>query len=46
MPANGGTCTITVTFKPSAKGARVALMTVKDNDAGSPQVDNVTGTGQ
>jgi hypothetical protein len=46
VPANGGTCTITVTFKPAAKGARVALITVNDNDAGSPQVDNVTGSGQ
>jgi hypothetical protein len=46
VPASGGTCTITVTFKPLAKGARVALMTVTDNDAGSPQVDSVTGTGQ
>jgi hypothetical protein len=46
VAASGGTCTITVTFKPAKKGARAALMTVKDNDAGSPQVDNVTGTGQ
>jgi hypothetical protein len=46
VPANGGTCTITVTFKPSKTGARVALMTVKDNDPGSPQLDNVSGTGQ
>ena len=46
VPANGGTCTITVTFTPSAKGTRTALMTVIDNDAGSPQVENVNGTGQ
>ena len=46
VAANGGTCTITVNFKPTAMGARSGILSVKDNDAGSPQTDSLTGTGQ
>jgi hypothetical protein len=46
VAANGGTCTITVNFKPTATGARSGILSVKDSDAGSPQTDNLTGTGQ
>ncbi len=46
VAANGGTCSIMVNFKPTATGARSGILSVKDNDEGSPQTDNLTGTGQ
>ena len=46
IAANGGTCTIDVTFSPHAKGARTATLTLNDNDKGSPQTDVLNGTGQ
>jgi len=43
--APGANCTITVTFKPTAQGARSATVNVKDNGGGSPQLIPLTGTG-
>ena len=40
-----GTCTINVTFTPTATGARTGTLTVSDNAAGSPQSIPLTGTG-
>ena len=42
----GGTCTITVTFKPSTTGARTANVKVVDDAVTSPQLVKLTGTGQ
>jgi hypothetical protein len=39
-----GTCTISVTFVPTASGQRAETLTLTDNAATSPQVINVTGT--
>ena len=44
--AAGATCTINVTFKPSATGARTASLLVSDNGGGSPQTVSLGGTGQ
>ena len=38
-------CTLTVSFAPSAAGARTASVTFTDNAAGSPQTLNLSGTG-
>ena len=38
-------CTFSVTFTPSAPGARSATMTLIDDDAGSPQTVALSGTG-
>jgi hypothetical protein len=43
--AAGASCTINVTFKPAATGARTATLTVADNAAGSPQTVALSGTG-
>jgi hypothetical protein len=43
--AINATCTITVTFQPSASGTRTASLTVSDNAPGSPQAVSLTGTG-
>lgn len=43
--AAGASCTITVTFTPSAKGTRTANVSVTDNATGSPQTVSLTGTG-
>jgi Protein of unknown function (DUF1573) len=40
-----GTCTIAVTFTPTADGIRTGQVTISDGAAGSPQVINLTGTG-
>lgn len=39
-------CTITVTFRPVAKGTRTGTVTVSDNVAGSPQTISLSGTGK
>lgn len=44
VPAKG-TCTIKVTFQPTAKGSRSAKVSVSDNGGGSPQEVPLTGTG-
>jgi YVTN family beta-propeller protein len=43
--AAGATCTITVTFTPTATGGLSAAISVADNATGSPQSAVVTGTG-
>ena len=39
------TCTVSVTFDPSATGSRSASLNFTDNASGSPQTVNLTGTG-
>lgn len=41
----GGSCSITVTFKPTATGTRTAAVTISDNAPNSPQTITLTGTG-
>ena len=41
-----GKCTISVTFKPTATGARPATLNVSDSASNSPQTVSLTGTGQ
>ena len=43
--ASAASCTISVTFTPSATGTRSGTVTITDSDAGSPQVVGLTGTG-
>jgi Right handed beta helix region/Abnormal spindle-like microcephaly-assoc'd, ASPM-SPD-2-Hydin len=43
--AAGSNCTITVSFTPSANGARSATVSVSDNATGSPQTAGLSGTG-
>ena len=45
VPAGGATCTIDVTFTPSATGTRTGDVTINDDAAGSPHVISLTGTG-
>jgi len=39
------TCTVSVTFNPSAAGSRSASLNFADNASGSPQTVSLTGTG-
>ena len=41
----GSTCTINVTFTPTATGTRTGTISLADNAVGSPQTINLTGTG-
>lgn len=41
----GGTCTITVTFTPTAAGDLSGAVTITDNALGGPQVISLSGTG-
>jgi len=41
----GTSCTISVTFDPTASGSRSASVTITDNAAGSPETVSLTGTG-
>ena len=43
--AASGTCTISVTFAPTAVGARTGTLTITDNAGGSPHTVSLTGTG-
>jgi hypothetical protein len=43
--AGSNTCVISVTFKPTALGARAGTLTVTDNAGGSPHTVGLTGTG-
>lgn len=43
--AAGANCAISVTFKPTATGARTAAISVADNATGSPQTAALNGTG-
>jgi hypothetical protein len=45
VTANGGTCTIQVTFTPAASGTRTGTLTVTDSAANSPQVVSLSGSG-
>ena len=38
-------CTISITFTPTADGIRTASVTITDNASGSPQTVSLTGTG-
>ena len=44
--AAGASCSVSITFSPSAVGARVTAITFSDNASGSPQSIGVSGTGQ
>jgi hypothetical protein len=41
----GGTCTIQVTFTPTAAGTRRGVLTITDNSAGSPRTVQLSGVG-
>ena len=41
----GGSCSITVTFTPTATGSRVAAVSIADSDPSSPQSLSLTGVG-
>jgi hypothetical protein len=41
----GGTCTINVTFLPTAAGPRTGTLTIADDAPGSPQSAGLSGTG-
>src|SRR5439155_792918 len=43
--APNGSCTVSVTFTPTATGTRSATLTITDNAAGSPQTVSLSGTG-
>lgn len=43
--AAGAKCTITVYFKPNARGVVTGAVTITDNAAGSPHTVSLTGTG-
>jgi len=43
--APNGSCSINVTFKPTASGTRIAAVVIADNAPGSPQKVTVKGTG-
>jgi hypothetical protein len=45
VAASGGACTIGVVFSPTTAGAEAATLIVADDAPGSPQTDNLTGTG-
>jgi hypothetical protein len=42
---SGGQCTISVSFTPTAQGARTATVTITDSANGSPQTVSLSGTG-
>jgi hypothetical protein len=44
--AAGASCSINVTFKPTATGTRTAKVSIADFGGGSPQTVQLTGTGQ
>ncbi len=43
--APGASCSISVTFKPTATGTRTGALSITDNASGSPQTVSLTGTG-
>ncbi len=43
--AAGASCTIRITFKPSASGSRTAWVSITDNASGGLQTVNLNGTG-
>ncbi len=44
--AVGGSCTVTVTFKPTTTGIRTASLSIADGGGGSPQLVPLSGMGQ
>ncbi len=42
----GASCTINVSFTPSATGARAGTISVADGATGSPHIVSLSGTGQ
>jgi archaellum component FlaF (FlaF/FlaG flagellin family) len=44
--AAGGSCTITVSFKPTAAGALIAVLNIADNAGNTPQTVGLSGTGK
>jgi len=44
--AVGASCSIGISFDPTAAGTRTGTLTIADNAAGSPQTVTLTGTGQ
>jgi hypothetical protein len=44
--AAGGTCTVGVTFSPTATGSASGTLTFTDDAANSPQIVSLTGTGR
>jgi len=44
--AAGASCTVSITFTPTAQGSRVAVLDVADNAITSPQTANISGTGK
>jgi hypothetical protein len=45
IAANGGTCTIAISFTPTATGSRIGTLTVNNSSTSSPQLINLSGTG-
>ena len=45
LAAGGASCTVNVTFTPTAVASATGTLTVNDNAPGSPQIVNLTGTG-
>ncbi|MGH9433411.1 MAG: SBBP repeat-containing protein, partial [Terriglobia bacterium] len=45
LAAGGGSCTVNVTFTPTATAAANGTLTVHDNAPGSPQTVSLSGTG-
>jgi phospholipase C len=43
LAANGGSCTLSLVFTPTATGTRTGTLTIVDTDASSPQTVNLTG---
>jgi hypothetical protein len=43
--AGPGSCTINLTFKPTAAGARSAALVISDSDPSSPQIVSLSGRG-
>jgi hypothetical protein len=44
--ASGSSCTVSIEFKPSATGARSALLSISDGATTSPQSVSLSGTGK
>lgn len=44
LPA-GSSCTVSVTFSPTASGSRTGTVSITDSDFGSPQLVTLSGTG-
>jgi hypothetical protein len=45
LAANGGTCTISVRFAPTAAGSRSGALTILNDAQGNPHTVNLSGTG-